>query len=311
MVYVIITMADVRETNLNLLLVFDALVATGSVTRAAEQVGLTQSGASNALAQLRLHFGDPLFERHGRGVRPTPRALEIAPDVRSGIEAFRRALAPREFSPSDLARTFHLAMPDSVQLVVVPPLLRGLAKEAPNVAVRVRAWTEQRVPEELASGEMDFFAGFARSIPGEHEVAVLYDDTFVCMIRKRHPALKTGKLSLEAWLSCGHVIVTRDAAGATDVDRTLADRGLQRRISVRVENALLAPALVASSDLVALVDRTWASRVAHEGVRLVEPPIAFGRGRVRLVWHRRLAHDPGGRWLRDRLLSGVAQMLAS
>jgi len=299
-------MADVRATNLNLLLVFDALVSSGSVTRAAKQVGLTQSGASNALAQLRLHFGDPLFERHGRGVRPTPRALEVAPDVRAGIEAFRKALAPREFSPAGLTRTFHLAMPDSVQLVVVPPLLRGLSDDAPNVAVRVRAWTEQRVPAELASGEIDLFAGFARAVPDGCGVTVLYDDTFVCMIRKKHPALRKGKLSLDAWLSAGHVVVSRDA-GPTDVDRTLADRGRERRVALRVENALLVPALVAASDLTALVDRSWASRIEHEGVRLVEPPMSFGRGRVRLVWHRRLEHDPGLRWFRDRLVSTVVR----
>lgn len=292
--------------NLNLLLVFDALIATGSVTRAAERLGLTQSGASNALAQLRGVFGDELFERSGRGIRPTPRALELAPDVRRGIEAFERALAPRTFDRAQLRRTFHLAMPDAVQRVLLPGLLADVAREAPGVDVRVWTWPEQRVPDELASGALDVFAGFVGAVPAEHGSRVLWDDTYVCMLRRGHPALRGGALDVDGWLAHGHVVVSREAAGPTAVDRALADRGLRRRVALRVDNVLVLPAVIRATDLVAAVDRRWATALQDDALVLAEPPVPLPAGRVRLVWHRRADGDAAAAWLRDEIAAQVS-----
>jgi DNA-binding transcriptional LysR family regulator len=298
-------MPDVRAVNLNLLLVFDELLATRSVTRAGERLGLTQSGTSNALAQLRGLLDDQLFERHGRTMRPTPRALALAADVHAGVEAFRRALAPQEFDPGRLDRAFHLAMPDAVQRVVLPPLLRRLSTGAPGVRVHVRTLTEQVVPDGLARGDLDLFAGFVSAVPDDHNSVPLYDDAYVCILRSGHPALVRGAVALDRWLEAGHIVIGTAPSGPTEVDRALGDRGLHRQVAVRVENALLVPPLVAATDLVALIDRSWGEQIPLPGVVLAEPPIRFPRGRVRLVWHRRLEHDPATCWLRDLILDPV------
>lgn len=293
-------MADIRGVNLNHLLLLDALLATSSVTEAARRVGLTQSGASNALAQLRLVFDDPLFERSGRGVRPTARALEIAPDVHAGIDALTRALADRHFEPGALDRTFSLAMPDLVQAVVLPGLLAILAEEAPGVRLRVLAWTEQTVPEGLVRGELDAFAGYVDRVGNGLDAVPLYDDTYAVLCRSEHPALTAKGISIEGWLAHGHVIVSSEASGPTGVDRVLADRGLRRRVVARVENALLIPHLVRNTDAIALVDRRLGERMRDPGLTIIDPPLGLPRGRVRLVWAAH-APDPARDWLLEKI----------
>lgn len=295
-------MADVRSVNLNLLLVFDALLETRSVTRAGATLGLTQSGTSNALAELRRVFADPLFERSPAGMRPTPRALQVAPHVRDGIRAFRRALAEPGFEPATAVRRFVFAAPDFVQLAVLPTLLRELGPAAPGVDLQVTTWQPQRVPDGVLTGAIDVFAGFVDPIPDGCGTSVLFDDRYVCILRPDHPAIGAGTLDREAWLALGHVVVTDRAEGGTAVDRALADQGLRRRIAVRVQSFLLVPPLIAATDLVAAVDsRVAAPFVASGTVVAVPPPIALPRGRVRMIWDLRAGEDPGARWFRERV----------
>ncbi|MBX2801914.1 MAG: LysR family transcriptional regulator [Myxococcales bacterium] len=300
-------MANVTSINLNHLVLLDALLETGSVTRAAARVGLTQSGASNGLAVLRLVFDDPLFERAGRGVRPTPRALEVAADLRRGLDALDRVLRPRSFDPSELQRTFVLALPDLVQPVILPSLLSEVGLQAPGVGLQVVGWPTQAAPEGLASGEVDVFVGYLPRVDPPLTSLQLYDDAYVLMLRTGHPDLgESGELPFERWLACGHVVVTDEQHGGTAVDRALADEGHRRRIALRVTNALMLPHVLASTDLVALVDGRLASRLARTGLERLAPPLDLPRSRVRMVWHDRWSEDPGHAWLRS-ILSSSAQ----
>lgn len=299
-------MTDIRATNLNHLLLMEALLETGSVTRAARQLGLTQSGASNALAQLRLIFDDPLFVRSGRGIRPTPRALEVGPDVRTAMASVRRALGRADFAPHAMERTFAVAMPDLVQAVVLPAALARIARDAPQVRLRVVSWAPHRVPDAVSTGEIDLFAGFCGAIGPECRSARLYDDVYVALLRSRHPALRRGSLTLDRWLAADHVVVSSEPFGPTDVDLALSDRGLARRVTLRVENALLLPFVVRSTDLIALVDRRLGERIVGEGTVLAIPPLRLRRGRVRLVWRATEVEDRALSWLRAVVHDAVA-----
>jgi DNA-binding transcriptional LysR family regulator len=297
-------MPDVRSVNLNLLLVLDTLLETGSVTRAGERLGLTQSGTSNALAELRRVLGDPLFVRQGSQMRPTPRALALAPHVRAGIASLRQALADPRFEPATTRRKFALAAPDFVLLALLPPLVRQLSQQAPGIDLVVRTWPGQRVPEGLLTGEIDLFAGFVDRIPQGCATAVLFDDHYVCLLRPGHPAAT--ELTLERWLALDHVVVTDDPEGTTAVDRLLADRGLRRRIALRVQSFLLVPPLMAVSDLVASVDsRVAAPALARGEVVGLPPPLRLPRGRVRLLWPQQAEADPAAVWLRAQVLASA------
>jgi DNA-binding transcriptional LysR family regulator len=299
-------MPDVRAVNLNLLLVLDALLETRSVTRAGERLGLTQSGTSNALAELRRVLGDPLFVRQGSQMRPTPRALALAPHVRSGIVSLQAALAEPRFDPATARRKFVLAAPDLVQLALLPPLVRELSQQAPGIELAVRTWPGQRVPDGLLTGEIDLFAGFVDHIPQGCGTAVLFDDHYVCLLRPGHPA--AADLTLERWLALDHVVVTDDPEGTTSIDRLLADQGLRRRIALRVQSFLLVPALIAVSDLVASVDsRLAAPALARGEVVGLPPPLRLPRGRVRLLWAQQAEADPALVWLKALALRSLHQ----
>jgi len=160
--------ADIRAVNLNLLAAFDALLEERNVTRAAGKMGVTQSAMSSSLAQLRVLFDDPLFRRTPRGIEPTPRALELGDPIRRGLGLFDRALTPRSFDPASESRVFVLATSDYVEFVLLPPLLKRLAREAPGVRLEVRPWGLHHVPKTLHSGEVDLMIGFYDEVPAHH-----------------------------------------------------------------------------------------------------------------------------------------------
>ncbi|HKO46842.1 MAG TPA: LysR family transcriptional regulator [Polyangiaceae bacterium] len=293
---------DIRAVNLNLLAAFDALLEERNVTRAAAQMGVTQSAMSNSLAQLRLLFEDPLFRRTPRGIEPTPRALELGEPIRRGLGLFDRALTPRSFEPRTESRSFVLATSDYVEFVLLPPLLKRLAREAPAVRLEVRPWGLQQVPKSLASGEVDLMIGFYDDLPAHHAQTLLFDERYVCIARKGHPGLGR-KPTLDRWLAQKHVLVSQQGNSPGTVDRALAARDLKRTIGARVSHFLLVPTLVAQTDLVAAVNARVATAFADSlALRVFAPPLALPKGRVGQVWHEQLEHDPGQRWFRQLIV---------
>ena len=299
---------DIRAVNLNLLAAFDALIEQRSVTRAAAKMGVTQSAMSNSLAQLRTLFGDPLFRRTARGIEPTPRALALAEPVRKGLAAFALALTPRDFEPKTAERAFVLAASDYVEFVLLPPLVRRLAREAPRVRVEVRPWGLHQVPPSLARAEVDLMVGFYDSVPAHHTQQLLFDEVYTCIARKAHPGLGK-KPTLEDWLRQKHVLVSQQGDSPGSVDRALAARKLERTVGARVSHFLLVPMLVARTDLVAALSLRVASAYAAPlGLRLFPPPLPLPKGRIGQVWHEQLEHDPAQRWFRA-LVADVCRKL--
>ena len=287
-----------KGINLNLLAAFDALLEERNVTRAARKMGVTQSAMSNSLAQLRGLFDDPLFRRTPRGIEPTPRALELGEPIRRGLGLFDRALTPRSFDPRNESRVFVLATSDYVEFVLLPPLLKRLAREAPNVRLEVRPWGLHQVPKTLQSGEVDLMIGFYNEVPAHHSETLLFDEHYVCIARKGHPGLGR-KPTLKSWLAQKHVLVSQQAGSPGTVDRALAARDLKRTIGARVSHFLLVPTLVARTDLVAAVNARVATVFAESlGLRVFPPPLPLPKGRIGQVWHEQLEHDPAQRWFR-------------
>ncbi|WP_437513670.1 LysR family transcriptional regulator [Sorangium sp. So ce1099] len=296
---------NLATVNLNLLVALDALLAERHVTRAAARVGVTQSAMSNALRQLRALFDDPLFVRGPRGVTPTPRALALAEPVRRGLATLSEAFAEPRFDPASAERTVVLAASDYVELVLLPPLLARIAREAPGVRLEVRPWGLHEVPDALARGELDLVLGYFDRLPPRHRRERLFEERFVCLARRGHPRIRA-RLTLKAWAETPHVVVSERDDGPTSVDRALAARGLRRTIGVRVSHFLLVPSLVAKTDLVAALSRRVAEPFAAPfGLRIFPPPIELPAGRVGMVWHERLDADPGHAWLRG-VISDVA-----
>jgi DNA-binding transcriptional LysR family regulator len=291
-------MERLRGVNLNLLAAFAALVDERSVTRAAKRMGVTQSAMSSSLAQLRVLLDDPLFRRTAHGMEPTAKALELAGSVRPGLALLERALQPARFDPATAQRTFVIAASDHVELVLLPGLLRRIAREAPGVRVRVLPWGLHEVPTALRDGEAELAIGYYDVIPAHHRHRVAFEEPYVCIVRRGHPHVRA-RLGLSRWVQLEHVMVSQrgDAPGSVDV--ALAARGLTRTIGARVSHFLMVPVLVSRTDMVAAIDKRVAETFAGPlRLQLFAPPIPLPVGKLAQVWHEHVDGDPAHRWFR-------------
>lgn len=292
---------DALGLDVPLLRALDALLTERHVTRAAQRLRITQSAASHALARLRRAFGDPLFVRGPRGMVPTERAAALGPEVRALLERIDALTQPAgPFDPRALRRTFALAGADFMEMLLLPPLVRRLAVEAPGVDLASRPIGAD--PESaLEAGALDVAVGvFAR--PSPRLVArKLFEERFVCMLRRGHPALKGG-LTLERYAALPHVLISPRGTGGGIVDDALAARGLTRRIAVRTATFLAAPLLVADTDcVVTLPSRVAAEMARGRPVALVAPPVRVSGFTVSMLFHERSRSDAAHAWLRARL----------
>lgn len=298
--------------DLNLLVALDALLSERSVTRAAGRVGLSQPGMSNALARLRRLFGDPLLVRRGATMAPTPRAEALAEPVRAALELIRGALGERaSFDPASERRTFRLSCSDYSVLMLVGPLVRALAREAPQVRVEVLPRIAD-AGRALAAGEIDLVVEPAE-IMGEAGLQALrlWEDRWMCCVWAHNTRVKR-RLSLQRYLELGHLVYSMGAAGQPVAlpDRHLARLGLERRVEVSVESFLLAPFLLQGTDLVTLVPRRAESFLRRTGdIRILPSPVELPVLVEMLWWHPRVNADPAHAWLRGRI-EAVAGTLA-
>jgi len=287
----------------NLLVALDALLRARSVTGAARALGLGQPAMSHALARLRAHFGDPLLVRRGVGMVLTPRAQALAAPARAAVEALEVVFDDRDaFEPASARRLFRIAATDHVGFLLLPHLLETLGREAPAVDLDVRGITEHPVPEGLADGSLDLAIGVFADVPSGMRRQALFVERFTCLVREDHPGVGA-QMSLERYLSLGHVLVAPRGTRVGAVDRVLRARGLSRRVALTIPHFLLAARIVARSDLVVtLAERLADHFVLMGGVRRVEPPVQLERYTLTQLWHEQRHTDAGHRWLRGEIV---------
>jgi DNA-binding transcriptional LysR family regulator len=300
---------DPAELDLVLLRTFDALLAERHVTRAAARLRITQSAASHALGRLRRALGDPLFVRAPRGVVPTDRALELGPEIHAllaRIEALKAPPGP--FDAAQLRRTFTLAGADFMEILLLPGLVQKLVRVAPHVDLASRPIVAE--PESgLELGTLDLAIGVFDRPPARLLSRKLFDERFVCMLRRGHPALRE-KLTVERYAALSHVLISPRGTGGGPVDDALATRGLRRRIAVRTATFLAAPSLVEGTDCVLTLPSRVASAMAvRRRVVLVPPPLPVGGFTVSMLFHERSKADPAHAFLRARIVE-VADEIA-
>jgi len=309
---------QLSRIDLNLLVAFDALAREGSVTRAAQRVGLTQSALSHALRRLRELLDDPLLVRGQKGMVLTPRGEALVMPLRSGLVMLAHALSePSAFAPASAQRTFCLASPDLFDAVVVPPLLLRVRDQAPGIDLSIVPVNDPQMPARLETGDVDFAVvpEVERSRTAPPQPAAqglvrkrLFRDRYVCLLRADHPALRGKRsLSLEQYVALPHLLVAPRGAGLGPIDEALDTRGLRRRIALRIPNFLTGMAIVAESDLVLTAPSALAALAAHHtGIATLRPPLPLPEHSVNLIWHERFSNDPGHRWLRE-LIAQVAE----
>ncbi|MCA9619271.1 MAG: LysR family transcriptional regulator [Myxococcales bacterium] len=287
--------------NLNLLVVLGALLETRSIRAAASQVALSPSATSHALGRLRELLGDELLVRAGNRMVPTPRAERLRPQVARLLEEAATVLSEeRPFDPATLVRDFRIGADDYAELLVYRSLSDAIAAEAPGIALHARTHRADGV-EQLRAGEVDIGIGVLRDPPADVHEEVLFEEEFVCLLRKGHPALAR-RLTLERYAALGHVLVSPRGTPRGVVDIVLERQGLKRRVARSVGSFWVAPRLVAESDFVLTTARRVAELLAEPlNLAIRTPPLELPRFAMKMLWHRRNEDDPAHRWLRDRI----------
>lgn len=299
-------MENLAGVDLNLLVVLDALLAERSVTRAGARVGLSQPAASNALARLRSLLDDPLLVRVGGGMEPTPRALELASPVRSALQIVRRAfISPAEFDPKNSEHVFRVCSADDLEVTLLPRLLERLKQSAPGVDI-IMSRIAGRAEQDLRTGHMDLYLGVWFNIPSSLEHHLLRHETFACIAREGHPRIKS-RLTLKSYVEVGHVLVAPSERPGSVVDTVLSDKGLGRRVVLRTPHFLVAPLVVARTDLIATIPRSVATTFAELlPLKVFSPPIDAPGFPLNMVWHPRTHEHPPHQWLRQQIMDLVS-----
>ncbi len=300
---------DLSRVDLNLLAVFDALMETRQVTRAAEKVRLSQPAVSHALRRLRLLFEDDLFVRGPGGMQPTRRAIDLHVPVHAALDLVRAALNARaSFDPATARRKFRFAMTEIMTVEVLPRVLRLLRQRALGVDLTVIAAEAGEIASIVARDEADIGAGVLWNLPKGISSEVLFTDTLACVVDRSHPRLRQGRLGLDDYLAASHVTVAGQRHVGIELDEILARLGIHRRIVATLPHYLAIPGAVRGTDLVGHIARKFApKRRGREGWAVFPPPIAVPIPALRFlqVWHQRNESDAGQRWMRSLITEAV------
>ena len=289
---------DAAGIDLNLLRVMQAVDQEGSVTRAAQRLGLSQPAVSNALARLRRALGDPLFVRSTLGMEPTPRARRVLVALDGAMGLIRQGLRDSDaFDPASATDTFNLLISDLGELIYLPPLLAHLQAHAPSIQIQVRQLARGGYAEALEAGLADLAVGYLPHPRSSLRARRLFSDRFVCMVRTGHPVLDA-PLTLERYAALSHIAVSRAGGREGVVTAALAALGVERRIALVIPHFAAAPGVVAASDLAVTVPSNMIGMYAAAGVAGIEVPFALPPIELALYWHERLHEDAGSRWLR-------------
>ncbi|MDB5764818.1 MAG: LysR family transcriptional regulator [Herminiimonas sp.] len=284
--------------DLQLLMIFDEIYKTGSVTRAAENLGLAQPTVSIGLNKLRKHFGDILFSRTTGGMEPTPHAQNVIDDVRAATAALHSALRHRVvFDPKEGEREFKVCMTDISEIVLLPKLLNYLKRHAPTIRIDVIKISTD-TPNHLQDGEVDLAVGFMPHLEAGFYQQKLFDQNFVCLAAVDHPRIGA-TLTRKAFLQEGHVLVKSSGTGHSIVDKIMANEGIDRKIVVRVPSFLGVARIVAQTDFLVTVPERFGTAMANqEKIRILASPIRLPNFSVKQHWHERFHADPANKWLR-------------
>lgn len=297
-------MVNLRNFDLNLLVIFRAIMSRGSIAGAAEEVGLSPSAVSHALARLRVMLNDELFFRTADGVSPTERARELNADIESGLGFISTAISRQhQFVPAEAERVFTMQVADYVSGFLLPRLALRLQSEAPRVSVDILPFS---VSSESVWDRVDMQV---RLTPGRLQPEVvrsrrLLADEIVVLMRPGHPCANE-PMTAELYAALPHVKLSQSATGTTVIDDVLAARGLKRHMAMTVANWFEIPDIVANSDLIAIAPRRLLeldARVA--GLKAVPLPLEEVVFSFDLCWDLRTEREPGQKWLR-KIISDI------
>lgn len=290
-----------KSADLNLVAHFDALISCRNVSRAAEQMQLSQPAMSAALSRLRRLFNDPLLVREGAQWKATARALELHRTFAPILQQWQAATAPREeFSPASSKRMISIYATDYVQFAVLPKVVARVAQEAPHMQLRVLPARLQHGLSMLETNHVEMIAGYYPEPAPNLRARFLFEEPTVCLMRSGHPSLER-PWNLNAFLRYKHIDLAAHTRYFSErIDRALEGLGRSRQLAVTLSSYLACPHVVAGSDMIATLPSSVANALVRStGTVIREVPISLPALSVSLYWHERYQTDQGHAWLRQ------------
>lgn len=290
-----------RNQELNLLVIFDAIMTEGSITRAADSLALTQPAVSNALSRMRTAWKDELFVKDGRNIQPTIYAQNLWAQIKLPLEQLEEAVDTNSFDPATAQRTFRIAAADIIIETIWRPLRKLIEQEAPGINIYAVPYTTLNAENILHNAEVDMVVGATAStsnvICREH----LYTPCYICVMRPDH-ALAKADLTLDEFAAAEHLLVSLSGNAVGFTDEVLAQHGLSRRIAMTVNHFSAVPELLKESNLISIVPSTAVEKAIFSGeLAVMEPPIQLSPPHVSSFWHKRQGRDQGLIWLKKHV----------
>lgn len=296
--------------DLNLLPVLLVMMEERNVTRAAERLGITQPALSNALNRLRETLNDPLFIRERYGMRPTPKAEQLAQVVGAALSSIDKViLGQQDFDPLNATRLFTVAPNSYVEFIMMPAIVARLRSCAPGIRLRLTPFGNDVTETGVISGNTDMVLGRIVEPPDNLVVQHLMNEGLACVIRADHP-LVGENLTAEQYEQLKHVNVLPPGRMRAGLYQALEQRGLRRQVAVSVTHFLAVPEMIAVTDYCATLPRLICQHLSRDQrLRIVPAPVDLGTFPVEMGWHARYRDDPAHRWFRT-LITETAQSLS-
>lgn len=299
-----------KKVDLNLLVVFDAIMREGSMTRAAAQLAMTQPAVSNAVARMRVVWNDPVFVKEGRGIAPTPFAHTMWDRTRPHLNDLLTLANPVPFDATSARRVFRIGVSDFSHGLLWLDLRKRVEASAPGIDYHAVPLTTPDRQTLLLDAEVD--VALDRPLEQTNKLIhseALFESHFVCAMRAGHP-LATEPLSMDAFLAADHLLVTLTGEATGFVDDLLQPQGLRRRVAMTVNYFSLVPRMLMGSDLICIVPyETVAESACRGDLWVTQPPIDVPPVTLTLLWHKRADRDAGQRWVREQIRTAVQQTI--
>ena len=295
--------------DLNLFVIMNSIYTEGSLTKAAEVVGITQPAVSNALSRLREKFDDDLFVRTGSGMVPTQKTENIIKDIQNALQLMQKSVnEPDEFDPATSQKTFRISLGDINEGRILAILISKIEKQAPNIKLECYYTARGQVPHALATNELSFAVD--PFIPNSKDTnsTKVFSDKFVIAHRANHPVSKITEITLEEALKLKYINISNRKRGASVVEMEMQKMQLQPEIALRAQHYLVTPEIVRSTDLCLLCSETFAKK---HGLSYVNLPFDVPPLEQYLIWHKSDDNDGSHIWMRTLIAESFQEVNAA
>lgn len=304
---------NIEKVDLNLLIYLDVLLREKNVTRAAENLGITQPAMSNVLKRLRDVFGDPILIRSSEGMTPTERALDLQPKVRAALDNLHHIFAsPEDFRPRSSARVFRIMAADYAEATLIPALAKAMRTESPNVVLDFLTPSDVSY-RDMEQGKVDMAINRFTDIPQSFHQITVWKDTFSCLVHRDSPIADS--FNLKNYLEAKHIWVSKtgmgvgfgmspdQSGGLGWIDQALGRLGKKRQIAIFTRHYQMPALLAENADLVATLP-TRVAKLQTENPNLVlrDPPFHIPEFELKMAWSPLLHHNAAHRWMRQLIL---------